>query len=137
MNRRRGLTITAWTAAAVAVEVYLYIGYRVHEARFHWFTHFFVGASFALLIMAAVTARTGRSIPYPLLWPILSHLLAMFPDILFTAGIAHERWMDIFLGHLSTHFVPGANITWFIVFLASLATYLIVLDRRVPEGARQ
>lgn len=31
----------------------------------------------------------------------------MTPDLLLTAGTAHERWMDLFLGHISTHFVWG------------------------------
>jgi hypothetical protein len=60
----------------------------------------------------------------------------MFPDILFTAGVAHERWMDVFLGHISTHFVPGRNLTWFVVFLAALGVYLAVLARLPgPERA--
>ncbi len=130
MARTAALAVCAWCALAVALEVYLYVAYRGHEARFHWFTHFFVGASVALLIMAAVGARTHRPVPYPLLWPILGHLLAMVPDFLFTAGIAHERWMDVFLGHISTHYIPGGNVTWLAVFLACLALYLRVLDQQ-------
>jgi hypothetical protein len=57
----------------------------------------------------------------------------MFPDFLFTAGMAHERWIDVFLGHISTHFVPGRNLTWFAVFLAALAVYLAVLARLPAE----
>ncbi len=33
----------AGAAIAVAVEAFLYLTYQAHEARFHWFTHFFVG----------------------------------------------------------------------------------------------
>ncbi len=33
----------------------------------------------------------------------------------------HQRWMDVFLGHLSTHFIPGRNITWYVIFLACSA----------------
>jgi hypothetical protein len=115
--------------AAIAVEVVLYLSYRDHDARFHWFTHFFVGAAAALVIMAAVTARTGRPVAYPLVWPLLAHLVAMVPDLLFVGGVAHRRWMDVFLGHISTHFVPGGNLTWYLVFLASLAVYLLAVER--------
>lgn len=135
LSRTRVLGLCLWCILAVGVEVYLYAAYRGHEARFHWFTHFFVGATAALLIMAAVAYRTHRPVPYPLVWPILGHVVAMFPDFLFTAGIAHERWMDVFLGHLTTHFVPGRNITWFVVFLACLALYLTVLDQRTTGRA--
>ena len=37
--------------------------------------------------------------------------------------------MDVFLGHISTHFVPGRNLTWFAVFLLLLSVYLAVVAR--------
>ncbi|MGH3920083.1 MAG: hypothetical protein ACRDRY_23180 [Pseudonocardiaceae bacterium] len=125
----RRLRLCLWCLLAVAVEVFLYFSYRGHDARFHWFTHFFIGATVALLIMAVVARRQGRPVPYPLMWPIVGHLVAMFPDVLFSFGLAHQRWMDVFLGHISTHFVPGGNLTWFAVFLTALAVYLTVLSR--------
>ncbi len=126
----RFVRLCLWCAAAVVVEVALYLSYRGHDARFHWFTHFFVGASAALLIMSAVALRTRRPVPLPLVWPLIGHLYAMFPDFLFTGSqIAHERWMDVFLGHISTHFVPGRNLTWYLVFLVAVTLYLGVLNR--------
>jgi len=133
---RAALRVCLWCAAAAAAEVGVYVSYRGHDARFHWFTHFFVGSSLALIVMAAVAARTRRPVPLPLVWPFLAHLVAMFPDFLFTAGIAHERWMDVFLGHISSHFVPGRNLTWFTTFLAALAAYLIALARMPHARAR-
>ena len=118
-----------WCVTAVLGEAGLYASYRGHDARFHWFTHFFVGASAALVVMALVAARTRRPVPLPLVWPFLAHVVAMFPDFLFAGGIAHERWMDVFLGHISTHFVPGRNLTWLVAFLVALAAYLAVLAR--------
>ena len=133
--RSSGLRVCLWCVIAVLAEVGLYASYRGHDARFHWFTHFFVGASVALVAMAMVAARTHRPVPLPLVWIVLAHVVAMFPDFLFTAGIAHERWMDVFLGHITTHFVPGRNLTWFVVFLVTLATYLAVLAR-LPGAER-
>ena len=124
----RSLRLCLWCAGAVVVELGLYLSYRGHDARFHWFTHYFVGASTALLIMAAVTARTRRPAALPLVWPLVAHLFAMAPDLLFAAGVAHRRWMDIFLGHVGSHFVPGRNLTWYAVFLASLAAYLVASE---------
>jgi hypothetical protein len=43
--------------------------------------------------------------------------------------------MDLFLGHISTHFVPGRNLTWYLVFLAALGLYLLVLSR-LPDRSR-
>jgi len=126
------LRICLWCLLAVAVEIGIYFSYRGHDARFHWFTHFFIDSATALVIMSVVAWRRGRPVPYPLVWPVLGHLFAMFPDILFSLGIAHYRWMDVFLGHVSTHFVPGRNLTWFVVFLAALGLYLAVLGRQAP-----
>jgi len=125
----RVLRICLWCLLAVAVEIGLYLSYRGHEARFHYVTHLFVGAAAALLVMAVVSGRRGKPVPYPLVWPVLGHVVAMFPDLLFTAGVAHYWWMDIFLGHITSHFVPGRNLTWAIVFLGALAVYLSVVAR--------
>ncbi|MDP9388308.1 MAG: hypothetical protein M3Q48_10470 [Actinomycetota bacterium] len=134
VERTTTLRVCLWCVVAVLAEIGLYASYRGHDARFHWFTHCFVGASVALAVMAVVAARTRRPVPLPLVWILLAHVVAMFPDFLFTAGIAHERWMDVFLGHISTHFVPGRNLTWFVVFLVALGAYLAVLAR--VGGAR-
>ena len=128
------LRVCGWCAVAVLAEIGLYLSYRGHDARFHWFTHFFVGSSAALVVMTAVTLRQRRAAPLPLVWLLLGHLVAAFPDVLFLFGIAHQRWMDIFLGHVSTHFMPGRNTTWYAAFLVALAAYLITLDRLAVAG---
>ena len=35
-----------------------------------------------------------------------------------------RRWR-----HISTHFIPGRNLTWFVVFLLAFAAYLAVVAR--------
>lgn len=129
------LRLCGLCAAAVAAEVLLYLSYRGHDARFHWLTHFLIGASTALVAMAAWTWRTRRTAPLPLVWILVAHLYAMFPDFVFRFGIAHYRWMEIFLGHISSHFVPGRNVTWLAVFAVALATYLLVIDHRAAADA--
>jgi membrane protein implicated in regulation of membrane protease activity len=59
----------------------------------------------------------------------------MLPDFLFLwFSIIHQNWMDVFLWHIGAHFVPGRNITWYVIFLLALATYLLVLRRRTVPG---
>ncbi len=125
----RRLRQCLWCLATVLAEVGLYLSYRGHDARFHWFTHFFVGATAALVVMTIWAWRRQRPVPCPLVWPLLAHLFAMSPDLLFAAGVAHQRWMEVFLFHISTHFVWGRNLTWYALFLAALAGYLTALDR--------
>lgn len=126
-------------AAGVAtIEAVLFAFYSQEDARSHWFTHFFVGASVALLAMAAVTLRTRRPVPVPLAWILLAHLYAAFPDVLFDAmEIAHQPWMDVFLFHVSSHAVPGLNLTWFAIFLAALACYLTSVHMGTRRGQRR
>ena len=116
-----GLRQSVLTLFAVLAEIGLYHSYRGHDARFHWFTHFFVGATVVLLIGALYTWRTGRPVRLPLVWILGAHAFAMFPDFLFQAGVAHYRWMDLFLGHISTHFVPGRNLL-FLTLAGALAS---------------
>ena len=132
--QRRPAASALWTVVAIALEVVLYRSYQGHDARFHWFTHFFVGASFALVVMAVVSWRIHRPVRRPLLWLIAGHLYAMAPDIAFSAtAVPHRRWMDVFLAHISSHFTPGRNLTWLVVFLASAASYLAIVDRCRPD----
>ncbi len=121
---------------AVAAEAFLYLSYQAHEARFHWFTHFFVGGTVALLAMTVWVVQERRPVPLPALWVVLGHLVAMFPDFLFNAGVAHRRWMDVFLAHLTSHFVPGRNLTWYAIFLLALAAYLTATVRAAPSAVQ-
>jgi hydrogenase/urease accessory protein HupE len=130
----RSVRLCVWCVGPVVVEVGLYASYRGHDARFHWSTHFFVGAAAALIIMSVVAAHSRRAVPLPLVWVLLAHLVAMAPDLAFIAGVAHRQWMDLFVGHVSSHAVPGRNWTWYIVFLAALGAYLAILDRVSPEA---
>ncbi len=123
--------------AAVGVEVLLYERYGAHEASFHWFTHLYVGGAAALLVLSGLTLLRRRQAPYPAVWVVLGHIVAMVPDLLFTLrDMAHRPWMDIFLGHLSTHFVPGRNATWFTVFALSVGAYVLSVERVGGEAPR-
>ncbi len=93
---------------------------------------FFVGASAALVVMAVLVTIRRRPVPWPWAWVVLAHIYAMFPDLLIIPHIPHEHWMNVFLGHVAVHYVPGEDWTWYGVFLVALAAYLIALDRRVP-----
>ncbi len=130
----RILNVCLWCVVAVVVEIGLFASYRGHDARFHWFTHLFVGSSAALLVMTAVAVRTRRPVPIPLIWALVGHLFAMVPDFAFAAGVAHQPWMDIFAGHISSHFVRGRNLTWYAVFLICLGAYLAAVDRLRSPG---
>jgi hypothetical protein len=119
------LRLCIYCLAFIGVEIVLYFSYRHHDARFHWFVHFFVGASVALLGMSLVAWRTRRAVRFPLIWILVGHLFAMAPDLLFYAfSIIHRSWMDVFLWHIGAHFIPGRNWTWLGIFVASLAIYL-------------
>lgn len=107
----------------VVAELVIFFSYQHSDVRFHWFLHFFVGATVALTALAVQTWRSARVLAYPLLWVLLGHALAMIPDPLF-AIMPHQSWMDVFLLHISVHFIPGRNWAWYTLFLISLGGYL-------------
>ena len=115
----------------IAAEVILYLSYRQNDGAFHWFLHFFVGASTALIIMALVMLLAGCIVQHPLLLIFVGHIIAMFPDVLWNfLVVTHRPWMNVFLGHIAAHFIPGRNWTWCAIFLASLAFYLYGLSTK-------
>ena len=112
-------------ALLVVAEIALYASYDVHDARFHWATHFLVALAFASLVLLVRLLVTGVPGPRLLLPAVLGfHLFAMFPDILFRGGVPHYRWMDVFLGHITVHYLPGGDGSWLIIALTSLGLFV-------------
>jgi len=109
----------------VVAEIALYASYDVHDARFHWATHFLVALAFASLVLLVRLFVTGAPGPRLLLPVVLGfHLFAMAPDIAFRAGLPHYRWMDVFLGHITAHEMPGGDGTWLVIALVCLGLFV-------------
>lgn len=53
----------------------------------------------------------------------------MFPDLLFWAGVPHYRWMDVFLLHVTSHYLPGGDTSWLLLALTGLFGYALLLSR--------
>lgn len=123
----------------VTVEIVLFLSYQHDDARFHWFLHFFVGTSIALIGMTLAMIWTTRPILFPMLWLLTGHVIAMFPDIIWSFQLLpHQAWMDLFFLHISSHFIPGRNWTWYLIFLLCLALYLSGLyTKRIASGHRK
>jgi len=51
----------------------------------------------------------------------------MAPDLLFRGGVPHYRWMDVFLGHVAAHYLPGGDPAWLLIALACTAGYVTAL----------
>ena len=112
----------------VLAEILLFKSYGAHDARFHWATHFLVGLGFAALWCLTRLLLTGAPGPRWLLMTVLGfHLYAMLPDLLFRGGVPHYRWMDVFLGHVASHYVPGGDLTWFVVATLCTGSYVAAL----------
>ncbi|WAB80451.1 hypothetical protein OVN18_07660 [Microcella daejeonensis] len=114
----------------VVAEVLLFRTYSVHDARFHWATHFLVAVLAAAVAMIAfLVIRRAPGPRFPLLLVLGLHLYAMAPDLVFRAGTPHAPWMDVFLGHISVHYIPGGDTTWLIAALVAIGAYVIALTR--------
>ncbi len=124
----RPRTLAVQLVLLVLAEVVLYTSYDVHDARFHWATHFLVALAFASLVLLARLLLTGAPGPRLLLAPVLGyHLFAMAPDIAFRFGLPHYPWMDVFLGHITAHEMPGGDGTWLVIALLCVGLYVAAL----------
>ncbi len=121
----RPVSLAVQLVVLVLAEIALYASYSAHDARFHWATHFLVGLAFASLVLLFRLLVTGAPGPRLLLPMVLaSHLFAMLPDLLFRSGVPHYRWMDVFLGHVAAHYLPGGDGSWLVVALTCLGLYV-------------
>lgn len=132
-TRYRGLhprSLTIQLIILVGAEVLLFHTYSVHDARFHWATHFLVAVVVAALVMIVLLSVRGAPGPrFPLLLVLGLHLFAMAPDLVFRAGVPHAAWMDVFLGHISAHYLPGGDTTWLLIAVGAVSAYVVVLTR--------
>ncbi len=65
-----------------------------------------------------------------LLWVLGLHFYAMTPDLLFIgAKTPHDGWMDVFLGHIGAHYLPGGPRSWLVIALLTSGIYAWVLSR--------
>jgi pimeloyl-ACP methyl ester carboxylesterase len=113
-----------------AAELALYSSYAAHDARFHWATHFLVGLLVTALwqsVHLLVAARPARA---QLATIVVFHLWAMWPDLVFRAGVPHYRRMDwLALGHVSAHYLPGGDSSWLVLALLVAGGYAVLLAR--------
>lgn len=123
-------------ALLLVVEVLLFLSYSVHDARFHWATHFLVAVIVAIIVMAIYLRVRKAPGPRFLLMLVLGlHVFAMAPDLLFRAGVPHAAWMDIFLGHVSAHYMPGGDTTWLVIAVTAITGYVVALTRWLRSQA--
>ena len=130
MTGRRTLVRLGELIVVVVVEILLYRRYQEGDGTFHYFTHLFAGGSFALVLMTLAARHQRRPVGLPLLAVLAGHLFAMAPDLLYIDSVAHARWMDLFVAHNISHFLPGRNVSWYLVFLAAMTLYLVA----APSG---
>jgi len=124
----RPRSLTVQLIVLVLAEIALYSSYADHDARFHWATHFLVALGFTALLLLGRLLVTGAPGPRYLLLTLLGfHLYAMAPDLLFRGGVPHYRWMDVFLGHVAAHYLPGGAVSWLLIALICAGAYVAAL----------
>ena len=127
--------VAAGVVLPVAAEVWFLGRYAAEAASWHWYIHFFAGATLALVVMTWWSWRHRRAVPFPLGWVLLAHFFAAAPDLVIPESIPHKPWQEVFVGHLASHYLPGRGLSWLVLFAAALAGYLVTLARRTtPSG---
>lgn len=122
------VSLAVQLGALVLLELALFASYDVHDARFHWATHFLVALAVTSLLQLLRLLLTGAPGPRFLLLSLAGwHLFAMLPDLLFRAGQPHAQWMNVFLGHVVAHSLPGGDTSWLVIALSVSAAYVACL----------
>lgn len=112
----------------VLVELALFQAYSVHDSRFHYATHLLVAILAAAAVQAAFLLLAARPARGQLLAIAGLHLLAMWPDLAFRAGVPHYRWMDaLSLFHVSSHYLPGGDTSWLVLAGSAVSAYVALL----------
>lgn len=132
----RTVSRLALAAGVVALEGYVFVRYREFGAEFHYLLHGFAGAAagLGLLVVARLTGRGAAVAPW--VAAAVGRLVAALPDILFlTVEVPHQRWMDVFVAHITVHLVPSAVIWTLVLFALSVfATTALLLGHRVAAA---
>lgn len=97
-----------------------------------WTQHWLAGAGIAALALAARRAVTGTDAAQPLLWIITGQLAAVAPDALLRAGVAHHRWMDVFILHVTTDAARRTVLPALVLLLLAVAVY--AATSRLPSS---
>ena len=118
-------------AVLVVAEALLLRVYGSYDSSFHWAAHFLVGLIAATAWLGCYLLLTSRPAQGQVLMVLPFHLYAMFPDLLYRAGIPHAAWSNAFLAHVDVHYIPGGDRTWLVLASASLLSYAWVLSRWV------
>lgn len=81
---------------------------------------------------------------YLLLTLLAFHVYAIVPDLLFSEGTAHSQWQNVFLGHITEHYLPGGAVAWLAIALVLSGAYVAALTRWLrgrwadtPSGVRE
>lgn len=118
-------------AALVVAEALLLRVYGGYDSSFHWAAHFLVAVIATAGWLATYLLVTSRPAAGQVLTVLPFHLYAMFPDLLYRAGIPHAAWSNAFLAHIDVHYIPGGDRTWLALAAASLLGYAWLLSRWV------
>ena len=122
-------TLAVQLLVLVVAEIGLFSVYGTYDSRFHWGAHFLVAliaTSVWLSVVLLVKAAPARG---QLLLVLVVHLYAMAPDLVFRAGVPHSLWMNVFLGHIAVHYIPGGDRTWLVLAVLAAGGYCLLLSR--------
>lgn len=123
----------ALAGGLLVLELYLAVRYRAFGAAYHHLLHGWLGAAAGLVAWTAAAAR-GRRPAVPV-WAaaVAGHLVSALPDVLFLAADEpHRPWMDVFVGHITAHLVPG-RLWWAL----GVFTVAVLAAAATVAGARR
>lgn len=123
----------ALLAGLVVLEGALARAYVVRGTAWHLLLHSSIG--FGLGLAAGGLVAAGRDRPTRgLAWAVAGQVVSVTPDVLFLyLRLPHQRWMDVFVGHISIHTGPQPLLVGVGMFLlGGWAWWLAGEGRPIP-----
>ncbi|GAC1326284.1 MAG: hypothetical protein NVSMB13_10930 [Mycobacteriales bacterium] len=115
MIRRLGALLALAGLAALEWEVAR--AYITRGTAWHLLVHSALGFGLGLAAGALVSSARGRPVP-GLGWAVIGQAVSIAPDVAFLyLRLPHQRWMDVFVGHISIHTAPQPLLVAVGVFL--------------------
>lgn len=125
-------SIIVQSALLLLGEFAVYSFYINFRQPFHWANHLLPALTIAAIVYGVFLAVKKRPMRGMIILILPIHLFAMAPDPMFSLNIQpHLEWMNVFVGHIWVHFLPGRLTGWLVVAALSTGLFAFALARWV------
>lgn len=112
------MAVASAYAGALALQYGIAVAYQGRGTWWHYLLHQLVGWGLGLAVAGAAMALRRGLFLAPVGAAVVGQVVSIVPDLMFRyLRMPHERWMDLWVGHISLHRGPSPVLVALAVFL--------------------